>query len=410
MLFRSHYYCTALSSRSCYNTNERNAISAIRHQVARQFTARHFSICQPNHHKRFSKSSSFSSSLLLSSQVALLSTTSKTPTPPSILSVAIVYGSFTPQEQAHRDAWEIYDVLNGANVMLSSTETGVEETKARLSVSEPLDGSSFSIDTLSQTDVLVLSTSSCLGLPPKNLMTFCHELVLAGSTNPNCLHSLSHAVWGCGDIRWHNTYMNVPRYLDLLLGEQHQHKPIEFMDYVSDNKTKTEKPLPYCGSQRIYPRGERGEPHLDDRECSSAAMWASKMISGATWPHPTTGNSTATNTVEWDALWNTHNTLHHCNVQGFTIEDIITTHGVDGLDKLSQFARPDDEYRQLMDRYIKLEQRYKENKTEIITKQNKLRRKKRQVIQQEPSTIEQVRRSQRPMVMQDHHLESKFKE
>ena len=87
---------------------------------------------------------------------------------------------------------------------------------------------------------------------------FTHQLLLAADTNPGCLKHLQHAVWGNGDERWLNTYMNIPRYVDQLLAE--------------------------CGSRRFYARGEAGEPHSPT---GSEACWAEDCAtSGSELPQP----------------------------------------------------------------------------------------------------------------------------
>ena len=102
-------------------------------------------------------------------------------------------------------------------------------------VCEPLSGDDFDFDSLASIDMLILCCSSQTGFPPANLVEFSHQLLLAAETGvTGSLSHLSHTVWGNGDARWYNTYMNVPRVVDVLLES--------------------------CGSQRFYARGEAGEP------------------------------------------------------------------------------------------------------------------------------------------------------
>jgi len=250
-----------------------------------------------------------------------------------VLSVGIVYGSFTQHATAIRDAWEIYEALNGAKVSNDS---------AILSVREPLSGDDFDIDSLdkNETDVLIVSTASQFGMPPQNFARFCQEMLLAARTNPGCLSHLHHAVWGAGDPRWFDTFMNVPRYVDQILGDGR----LPDDDGESDNRGG------FCGSTRLYARGEKGEPHLDEKECISAAVWASKMTRFAQWP---TAAATATS-VPWNALWETHNTPHHQMVGPITEEEIMkrNSYTYDSSKKPSKFADHDDQiYKNLLEQY-----------------------------------------------------------
>jgi len=266
---------------------------------------------------------------------------SSSSSPSSTLSVGIVHGSFTPRETAIDDAWEIYEVLNGAKVNTN------DDTEMILSVRKPLSGEDFNIDSLdkSETDVLIVSTASQFGMPPQTLARFCQELSLAARTNPGCFSHLHHAVWGVGHANWFDTFMNVPRYVDQLLGDGKE--GLAAADYDHGNRG-------FCGSTRLYARGEKGEPHLEDRECISAAIWASKMTRFAQWPTTTTND--AASPVPWNALWETHNTPHHQMVRPITEEAIMRqySHVFDGSKKPSKFANHDDEeYKELLERYCR---------------------------------------------------------
>merc|ERR1712146_103929 len=109
----------------------------------------------------------------------------------------------------------------------------------------------------------VVCTSSMYGNPPKNFWEFYFHLK-AASENPNKpLKGLQYAVFGNGDETYLDTYMNVPRMVDLLLEK--------------------------AGARRFYGRGEAGEPYTPlDEEMIEAAHGLS--VCGRQWltPRPLT--------------------------------------------------------------------------------------------------------------------------
>merc|ERR1712066_1205477 len=56
-----------------------------------------------------------------------------------------------------------------------------------------------------------------MGMPPPEFKDFAHHLLTAATKSPGCLKHLQHAVYGNGDETYYNTFMNMPRYMDLLL-------------------------------------------------------------------------------------------------------------------------------------------------------------------------------------------------
>jgi len=225
--------------------------------------------------------------------------------------VSIVYGSFTPQGNARSDAHEIHEVFS----RISS-----------FNVTKPTDGTSFDFNLLAEksTDkqLLIIATSSMFGQPPQNFIPFAHNLLLAADTNPGCLAHLHHAVWGSGDQRWFDTFMNVPRYSDQLLEK--------------------------CGSKRIHARGEFGEPHLEEKECESAGGWAERVVVSMMKEVQDAGCGKGG--VPWDALWESHNSPTHNVVRGFTLENLMQSHGcLEGGP--SSLARVGKEYETLVEMF-----------------------------------------------------------
>jgi len=223
-----------------------------------------------------------------------------------------VYGSFTPQGNTIRDVHEIHELLSRV---------------PSFNVATPTDGTSFDFNLLAEKStndrqLLIIATSSMFGQPPQNFTPFAHNLLLAADTNPGCLAHLHHAVWGTGDPRWFDTFMNVPRYSDHLLEK--------------------------CGSRRIHARGEFGEPHLEEKECVSAEGWAERVV----------GSMSALDVEEdgggegvpWDALWESHSSPTHNVVSGFTLENLMQSHGcLDGGP--SSLARVGKEYENLVEMF-----------------------------------------------------------
>ena len=99
-------------------------------------------------------------------------------------------------------------------------ELAPEGSECPLVVHEPVAADAFDFNSLKDTQYLVLCVSSQNGFPPLNFVDFAHQLLLAAETGEeDCMAHLQHAVWGEGDPRWRKTFMNVPRYMDLLLEE-----------------------------------------------------------------------------------------------------------------------------------------------------------------------------------------------
>ena len=182
--------------------------------------------------------------------------------------VAIVYGSFFMGD-CERDVKTIYDAFPGID--------GLE-------VAEPVKGNDFDFDSLKDCKLLVICTSSQYGFPPKNFQDFAHHLLTAATKHPGCLSHLRHAVYGNGDDTYFKTYMNMPRYMDMLLEK--------------------------CGSKRFYARGETGEPHapLDTDKCRCAA-WSPAM-----WAAGAEALKAGSDAVPWDALWAKQKSEHHDKV------------------------------------------------------------------------------------------------
>jgi len=181
--------------------------------------------------------------------------------------VALVYGSFFMGD-SERD---INDILAAKPEDLSG-----------LSVSDaPIEGNDFDFNNLKDTKFLVVCTSSMYGNPPKNFWEFYYHLK-AASENPNKpLAGLQHAVFGNGDETYIDTYMNVPRVVDLLLER--------------------------AGSRRFYARGECGEPHAPTGEdMVEAEAWAPGM-----WDALKAANDAQAPSVEWAAHWEGAEPAHH---------------------------------------------------------------------------------------------------
>jgi hypothetical protein len=193
-----------------------------------------------------------------------------------------------------------------------------------LAVCKPLDGNKFEFDSLSNTQLLILCTSSQNGFPPFNMVEFAHQLLLAAETGPvGCLSHLRHAVWGNGSMRWRRTYMNMPRYMDLLLER--------------------------CGSRRIYARGEANEPHAPtcadkcELEPWAIGMWqeAMRMSRASSDSQGAVGDGSAA--VPWNALWDYQGSRLHHDVTEWSLKEVVQYGGeLRGLP--SMFARPCEKY------------------------------------------------------------------
>lgn len=184
--------------------------------------------------------------------------------------VALVYGSFFMGD-SERDIGTIHQ--------------GFPKIEG-LEVAAPVKGNDFDFDTLKDCKLLIVCTSSQYGMPPPEFKDFAHHLLTAATKHPGCLKHLQHAVWGNGDETYFNTFMNMPRYMDLLLER--------------------------CGSRRFYARGETGEPHapMDTAKCT-CDEWTPKMWDAAA---AAVKEGPGAAPVPWDALWAKQASEHHHDV------------------------------------------------------------------------------------------------
>ena len=110
-------------------------------------------------------------------------------------------------------------------------------------------------------------------MPPPNFAQFAHQLLRAAQNPDKPLKHLQHTVFGNGDETYFKTYMNMPRYIDLLLEK--------------------------AGSKRFFARGENGEPFADlDTDMVSCKDWAQLM-----WKTAEKASTTDVPAVKWDACW-----------------------------------------------------------------------------------------------------------
>jgi hypothetical protein len=190
--------------------------------------------------------------------------------------VALVYGSFFMGD-CERDIKTIKDAFPGIE--------GLE-------VAEPVAGNDFKFDSLKDCKLLIVCTSSTYGFPPKNFGDFAHHLLTAATKYPGCLSGLQHVVYGNGDETYFNTYMNMPRYMDMLLEK--------------------------CGSRRFFARGETGEPHapLDTDKCR-CVDWAPAM-----WKAASDAKDAKAPAVAWDALWAKEKSEHHSKVTQWDLKKL----------------------------------------------------------------------------------------
>merc|ERR1719443_1381372 len=164
-----------------------------------------------------------------------------------------------------------------------------------LEVAEPVEGNSFDFNILKNLKFLVVCTSSQYGMPPPNIKEFFHQLLLAANSNPGCLSHLQHAVFGNGDETYFKTYMNMPRYTDLLLEK--------------------------CGSRRFYARGETGEPHAPaGTDKLTIHQWVPGMWEAAAQSFKEGPSATA---VPWDALWAKEGSEHHQKVTEWDLKKLV---------------------------------------------------------------------------------------
>jgi sulfite reductase alpha subunit-like flavoprotein len=197
------------------------------------------------------------------------------------MSIAFVYGSFHKQNCV-RDVKIIHELL--------PKDLGLAAT-------DPVEGNAFDFDSLKDVKVLVVCTSSKLGFPPENMLSFAHHLLTAAKTNPGCLSHLRHVVCGSGQVMYKKTYMNMPRYMDQLLEA--------------------------CGSRRFYQRGEFGEPHaaLNTDKCDPTE-WSSGMYKALADTLAADGAGTSWSATPWDALWEKKPSPLHNNVTQWDAEQL----------------------------------------------------------------------------------------
>jgi hypothetical protein len=192
--------------------------------------------------------------------------------------VALVYGSFFMGD-SERDIKTIHSGFPGID---------------GLAVAEPVTGDTFDFDSLKDCKFLIVCTSSQYGMPPPNFKSFAHNLLTAATKAPGCLSHLRHCVYGNGDETYFNTYMNMPRYMDMLLEK--------------------------CGSKRFFARGETGEPHapLDTDRCT-CQDWTPAMWKVAAAP--------PAEAVAWDALWAKKSSEHHHKVTQWHLKKLEQKQG-----------------------------------------------------------------------------------
>jgi len=197
--------------------------------------------------------------------------------------VAVVFGSFFMGDSKRDSA----DIL------------AAYPSDSKLSInSEAIEGNNFNFDNLKDTKYLVVCTSSMYGGPPKNFWEFFFHLK-AASENPNKpLAGLQHAVYGNGDETYIDTYMNVPRMVDMLLER--------------------------AGSRRFYARGETGEAFapLGIEEGVEAEAWAPGM-----WAAMATADAKAPS-VDWAAHWEGMKIAHHDKFTDNSLEKLEKKFGV----------------------------------------------------------------------------------
>eukprot|EP00931_Biecheleriopsis_adriatica_P065751 TRINITY_DN40229_c0_g1_i1.p1 TRINITY_DN40229_c0_g1~~TRINITY_DN40229_c0_g1_i1.p1 ORF type:complete len:224 (-),score=58.43 TRINITY_DN40229_c0_g1_i1:100-771(-) len=164
-------------------------------------------------------------------------------------------------------------------------------------VTDPMEGNELDFNALKESKVLVLCTSSKLGFPPPNLMQFAHNLVSVAAAKPGCLAHLRHVVCGNGQEMYEETYMNMPRYMDMLLEK--------------------------CGSRRFYPRGEFGEPHAatNAEKCDPKA-WSKGMWSALADTIAADGENVQWSPTPWDALWAQKPSPVHNKVTEWTLQEL----------------------------------------------------------------------------------------
>jgi len=191
--------------------------------------------------------------------------------------VALVFGSFFMGD-SEKDIATIKEAFPGVE--------GLE-------VGEPTMGNDFDFDSLKQCKLLIICTSSQYGMPPPDFAEFAHHLLNAATNHPGCLKHLQHAVYGNGDETYFDTYMNMPRYMDLLLEK--------------------------AGSRRFFARGEKGEPNAAlDTEKTTCKAWSKGMWAAAA----AALKDPSAPAVAWDALWAKHKSEHHDKVTQWDLKKL----------------------------------------------------------------------------------------
>lgn len=254
-----------------------------------------------------SSSSSFAPKAIKTSHAARFSTSA-----PQLKKVAIVVGSF---ERGYA-----LDAARKIRALAPSTSV--------LQVGEPQLGADVDFDSLAEVHILILCTSSQNGFPPATLANFSLQLQLAAQFGAeNCLSHLQHTVWGEGDPRWHETFMNCPREMDALLER--------------------------CGSRRFFARGEANEPHaiVDAARCD-VDKWAVGMWAAASSVPALGEGRAAPPHVPWGAQWaGGRSSPVHQRMRSFGLEALVRRHG--GLrGSPSRFARPDAAYEEMIARVV----------------------------------------------------------
>merc|ERR1711998_748769 len=168
---------------------------------------------------------------------------------------------------------------------------------------EAIEGNSFNFNNLQDTKFLVVCTSSMYGNPPKNFWEFYFHLKAASENPDKPLKGLQYAVYGNGDETYLDTYMNVPRMVDLLLEK--------------------------AGARRFYGRGEAGEPYTPlDEEMIEAAPWAVGMWKAM-------GDAKATDpSVAWDACWKGTEPSHHAKYTDWDLAKLESKFGKPSTDSI----------------------------------------------------------------------------
>ena len=200
--------------------------------------------------------------------------------------VALVFGSFFMGDSRRDSA-----AIAGAFPADAAAAAGISGPPT------PIEGNSFDFNSLASTKYLVVCTSSMYGNPPKNFWEFYYHLKQASENPQKPLKHLQHCVYGNGDETYYDTYMNVPRMVDLLLER--------------------------AGSRRFYARGETGEPHAPSgSSATNASEWSSSM-----WKAMVESPGPDGVPVAWDAHWEGSKPNHHDKYTDWTIKKLQKKYG-----------------------------------------------------------------------------------